>query len=66
MKTQKDKFVAKKLGEEEDDDETYEMPLQDAIEEHHRLIKVLRTGSKEEQMKEADAQEKELNDEILD
>lgn len=67
MKTAKDKFIAKKMGneDEEDDLEMYEMEKDDAIEEHKRLIKILRTGSKEEQLKEADAQEKELNEKIL-
>ena len=67
MKTAKDKFLAKKMGEEEDDTdaETYEMDKEDAIEEHKRLVKLLRTGSKEELLKEADAQEKELNEKIL-
>ena len=70
MKTAKNKFIAKQLGngEEEDDTdaETYEMNKQEAIEEHYRLIKVLRTGSKEEQLKEADRQEEELNGETLE
>lgn len=65
MKTAKNKFIAKQLGEDEDD-ETYEMDKKEAIDEHHRLIKVLRTGSKDEQLKEADRQEEELNNEILE
>jgi hypothetical protein len=70
MATPKQKFVAKKMGkevEEEDDDEkeTYEMEKSEAISEHKRLVKLLRTGSKAELLKEALEQEKELNDKIL-
>lgn len=70
MKTSpKQKFINKKVGKEEVDEEnekeTYEMEKQEAIDEHQRLIKLLRTGSKAELLKEADEQEKELNEKIL-
>jgi hypothetical protein len=67
MKTAKDKYVMKKMGvdaEDKNESDTYEMPRQEAMDEHKRLIKILRTGSKAEQLKEADAQEKELNEYI--
>lgn len=62
MATSKEKYVAKALGkpEADDDKDEYEMPRADAIEEHVNLIRILRTGSKAEQMAEADKQEKEL------
>ena len=40
--------------------ETYSMDLEDFIEEHVELIKILRSGSRDELLKEADDQEKEL------
>jgi len=40
--------------------ETYSMPLEDMLEEHVELIKILRSGSRDELLKEADDQEKEL------
>ena len=64
--TEKAKFMNKKLGkpmeaeEENESEDSYEMPREQAITEHQRLIKVLRTGTKAEQMKEADLQEAEL------
>jgi fructose-specific phosphotransferase system component IIB len=38
------------------------MKLDDFIEEHEKLIKILRKGDKKELMAEADSQEKELNE----
>ena len=40
--------------------ETYSMDLEDFFEEHVELIKILRSGSRDELLKEADDQEKEL------
>ena len=39
------------------------IPMDDFIEEHKRLISILRGGDKKAQMTEADAQEKELMEE---
>jgi len=39
------------------------IPMDDFIEEHKRLISILRGGDKKAQMAEADAQEKELKEE---
>ena len=38
----------------------YSMPLQDFIDEHTKLIKILREGSRDELLSEANDQEKEL------
>lgn len=75
MKKEKAKFLAKKMGmedkdmgyaeEEEKETEDYSMPIKEAVKEHERLVKILRTGSKAELLKEADAQEKELKEKIL-
>lgn len=51
---------AVKGEEENDEEEKYEMPFAEAIEEHKRLIKVLRSGDVKLQKQEADTQEKEL------
>jgi len=51
-----------KEKENEVDDKEYSMPLNDFIEEHKKLIKILRKGDKNELMAEADSQEKELNE----
>jgi nucleoside-triphosphatase THEP1 len=48
-------------GEEmEKEDATVVMPLDEFIEEHKKLIKVLREGSREELLSEAKEQEEEL------
>lgn len=72
-KTPKQKFLMKKMGmkdesdarENENETETYEMDKQEAIIEHKNLVKLLRTGTKAELLKEADEQEKELKEKIL-
>jgi len=43
--------------------DTVTMDLQDFIDEHEELVKILRSGSKEELLKEASDQEKELLEE---
>jgi hypothetical protein len=45
---------------EKKEEEEYEMPKSEAISEHKRLVKVLRTGDKKALLKEAERQEKEL------
>jgi len=45
---------------QEEPEEEYEMPRSEAIAEHKRLVKVLRSGDKKAQVKEAELQEKEL------
>ena len=75
MATAKTKFIAKKAGvdekeigyeaEEEKEKEFYKMPIKEAVEEHERLVKVLKSGSRAELLKEANIQEKELKSEIL-
>jgi hypothetical protein len=57
------KGMAGEEVEKEDDTEeedSYEMPRSEAIEEHVRLIEVLRSGNKMVQLAEAKLQEKEL------
>lgn len=44
------------------DDKMYSMPLDDYIEEHKKLIKILREGSREELLAEAEDQEDELEE----
>lgn len=56
MKTGKE--LLKKAMEKEDD---YEMPRKEAIKEHERLVKVLRSGNTKLQNEEANEQEKELS-----
>ncbi len=56
MKTGKE--LLKKAMEKEDD---YEMPREEAIKEHKRLVKVLRSGNTKLQSEEASKQEKELS-----
>jgi hypothetical protein len=51
-----------KEKENEVDDDVVTMELDDFIEEHEKLIKILRKGDKKELMAEADSQEKELNE----
>lgn len=41
---------------------SYSMPLDEFIEEHKRLIKILREGSREELLAEAKKQEEELEE----
>lgn len=48
-----------RMNEQEDDDEI-EMSKSELRKEHEKLIKVLRSGSKAEQLREAAEQEKEL------
>jgi len=55
MKTGKE--LLKKAMDKEDD---YEMPREEAIKEHKRLVKVLRSGNTKLQNNEASKQEKEL------
>jgi hypothetical protein len=50
--------MAGKKMEKEDDE--YEMPRSEAIEEHKRLVEVLRSGDKKSQLSEAKRQEAEL------
>jgi len=40
------------------------MPLKEFVDEHTNLVRILRTGSKKEQMAEADKQEAELKEHI--
>ena len=47
-------------GEESDDDQTAEMPLDEAIDEHEGLVDTLRSPSHEDDLEEADEQEGEL------
>jgi uncharacterized protein YqeY len=42
--------------------EVYTMPLEEFIDEHKDLIKILREGSREELLAEADEQESELEE----
>ena len=63
-KSMKGEEMLNKLAEKEQgkkEVEEYEMPLSEAISEHKRLVKVLRSGNKKSLLKEADIQEKELN-----
>lgn len=53
--------LAEKEQEKETEEEEYEMPMSEAVAEHKRLVKVLRSGNKKALLKEADIQEKELN-----
>lgn len=52
MKSEREAYM-KKMDE-------YEMPRSEAIAEHKRLVRVLRSGTRAEQLKEADIQEREL------
>jgi hypothetical protein len=52
--------MAGKKIEKEDKDDEYEMPRSEAIEEHKRLVEVLRSGDKKSQLSEAKRQEAEL------
>ena len=42
------------------DSKTYSMPMDEFVNEHTRLIKILREGSREELLAEAESQEEEL------
>ena len=44
------------------EDTEYSMPLDEFIEEHKKLIKILREGSREELLAEAESQEEELEE----
>ena len=55
--------VAEEVEEKvEEDVEEYEMDKTEAIEEHENLVKVLREGSREELLAEAEKQEEELEE----
>lgn len=51
-----------KEKENEIKNEVYTMPLKDFIEEHRKLVKILREGSREELLAEAEEQCKELKE----
>lgn len=56
-----DKMEKEDTEEEEDEKEDdYEMPREEAIEEHKRLVNILRSGDKKSQLDEARKQEAEL------
>lgn len=55
-------MALKDLYKEKEKDNSVTMDLDDFIEEHEKLIKILRKGDKKELMAEADSQEKELNE----
>ena len=67
-KNAKQKFVESQMKnkgikiDEQDSEEEDEMTPEEFINEHERLIKILRSGTKEEQLAEADKQEKELEE----
>lgn len=44
------------------EDQMYSMPLDEFIEEHKKLIEILREGSREELLAEAESQEDELEE----
>jgi len=46
--------------DKEENDDTVEMSLKDFVKEHTSLIKILKSGTKAEQLKEARSQQKEL------
>lgn len=56
------KVVADALRPILSDLETYQMPKKEAIQEHKRLVKVLRSDDHEDDLQEADEQEKELEE----
>lgn len=58
--TQEEDDDTEENDEQESEEENYEMPKDEAITEHERLIKVLKSGDKTLQMAEAKIQEKEL------
>ena len=67
-KNAKQKFVESQMKnkgikiDEQEDEEEDEMTPEQFIAEHERLIKILRSGTKAEQLEEADKQEKELEE----
>lgn len=52
--------------EDENEDEEVEYSKEELVDEHKRLIKVLRSGDKQSQQEEADRQEKELQELMAD
>lgn len=56
----KNKKKKKTKNYEEEDDDEVEMSKKELLEEHKKLVKILREGTPEERMKEADEQEKEM------
>lgn len=55
--------ILKMYGKEEDDDDDgIKMERKEFISEHKKLIKILRSGSKHDQLMEANEQERELKE----
>lgn len=53
-------MAGKKMEKDDEKEDDYEMPREEAIEEHKRLVTVLRSGDKKVQESEAKRQEAEL------